>query len=80
MVPPNETGSISEPVFFALRYNYLFRPYSTILSGRLHLGFVRSGCVAAMAINAGIFSSMGGMPGFLADGSTCLLVAVYAGG
>ena len=35
MVPPNETGSISEPVFFALRYNYLFRPYSTILSGRL---------------------------------------------
>ena len=36
MVPPNETGSISEPVFFALRYNYLFRPYSTILSGRLH--------------------------------------------
>ena len=38
MVPPNETGSISEPVFFALRYNYLFRPYSTILSGRLHTG------------------------------------------
>jgi hypothetical protein len=22
--------------FFTLRYNYLFRPYSTILSGRLH--------------------------------------------
>ena len=40
MVPPNETGSISEPVFFALRYNYLFRPYSTILSGRLHHGLV----------------------------------------
>ena len=41
MVPPNETGSISEPVFFALRYNYLFRPYSTILSGRLQNGWSR---------------------------------------
>ncbi len=35
-----KTGSIAEPVFFTLQYNYLFQPYSTILLGRLQDGFM----------------------------------------